>query len=135
MDDASCDWVAFVGDDDLWSPWKLRRQLDSLIEQPSARWCLVGTAVVDEELCLLRVDEPPAAGDVEATLLYRNAVPGGCSGVMVARDLLNQVGGFDESLSMMADWDLLDPMRWRLAGRVGRSTARRLRAARSQHVP
>ena len=106
VDNASCDWVAFVDDDDLWSPWKLRRQLDSLIEQPSARWCLVGAAVVDEELCLLRVDEPPAAGDVEATLLYRNAVPGGCSGVMVARDLLNQVGGFDESLSMMADWDL-----------------------------
>ena len=76
----------------------------------------------------------PRAGDVEATLRHRSAVPAGAP-AMVARDLLNQVGGFDESLSMMADWDLWNPMRWRLAGRVGRSTARRLRAACSQHVP
>jgi len=100
------EWIAFVDDDDLWSPQKLRAQLDSLAEHPGARWCLVGAAVVDEELRLLRVDQPSVTGGVAGTLLVRNAVPGGCSGVLAAKELLQEVGGFDERLSMMADWDL-----------------------------
>jgi glycosyltransferase involved in cell wall biosynthesis len=115
------EWIAFLDDDDLWSPLKLGAQLSALAERPDARWCLAGAAVVDDDLRLLRVDEPPAAGDARRTLLFRNAVPGGCSGVLVARSLLEEVGGFDERLSMMADWDLW--IRCALASPVASVTA------------
>ncbi len=34
-------WVAFVDDDDLWAPTKLRAQLTSLEQRPDARWSCV----------------------------------------------------------------------------------------------
>jgi hypothetical protein len=41
-----------------------------------------------------------------ATLHSMNPVPGGCSGVVVARTALRGVGAFDPELSNLADWDL-----------------------------
>ena len=35
-----------------------------------------------------------------------NPVPGGCSNVMARADLVRSVGGFDEALALIADWDL-----------------------------
>jgi hypothetical protein len=35
-----------------------------------------------------------------------NPVPGGCSNVVVRTDLARSVGGFDERLALLADWDL-----------------------------
>jgi hypothetical protein len=44
--------------------------------------------------------------DVMSQLPSSNVVPGGCSGVLVATDVVRAVGGFDVALSPMADWDL-----------------------------
>lgn len=106
IEHARFEWVAFLDDDDLWAPRKLVGQLDALAARPAAAWCLAGAVVVDESLRLLRCDLPPEEGDLAVTLLRRNAVPGGCSGVLAYRELVRRVGAFDERLSMMADWDL-----------------------------
>jgi hypothetical protein len=61
--------------------------------------------MIQADLTPLLVDPGPPADDLLRRLLERNAIPGGGSNVMVERALFDQVGGFDESLSFLADWD------------------------------
>lgn len=99
-------WIAFLDDDDVWAPHKLRRQLD-VADTCDSSWCIAAAVVVDtksvaQSVSLCRPDAP----SVLAGLCTHNAVPGGGSGVLVKRSIIDQVGGFDESLSMVADWEM-----------------------------
>ncbi|SDY79609.1 Glycosyl transferase family 2 [Modestobacter sp. DSM 44400] len=102
---ATTPWVAFVDDDDLWAPDKLRALLAAVRDQPPARWACGGAVRVDAGLDFLRYAVPPASGQVAAELSRRNAIPGGGSGIVVDRLLAHEVGGFDEQMSILADWD------------------------------
>lgn len=99
-------WVAFIDDDDLWAPDKLARQLASLRLYPGARWSMVGSVAVDEELQILRHEEAPDSATLVQQVLKKNCVPAGGSGVLVSTDLVREVGGFREQFSNLADWDL-----------------------------
>jgi glycosyltransferase involved in cell wall biosynthesis len=103
---ATAPWVAFLDDDDLWAPTKLARQLAALAEAPDARWSYTGEAIVDANLHVVWVNPAPPAEAIKGRLLAGNAVPGGGSSVVASRDLLVELGGFDESFSIMADWDM-----------------------------
>jgi glycosyltransferase involved in cell wall biosynthesis len=98
-------WLAFVDDDDLWAPSKLRSQLDALAAHPSAQWSCTGSVNIDRECRLSWWSEPPAGADAGSLLLSQNVIPGGGSGVVASRELTLGVGGFDEALSNLADWD------------------------------
>lgn len=102
---ATTRWLAFVDDDDLWAPGKLRAQLDALALAPEARWSSTGSVNVDRQCRISGWHLPPDITDLADHLLVRNHVPGGGSGVLVARDLAAEVGGFDEAISNLADWD------------------------------
>jgi glycosyltransferase involved in cell wall biosynthesis len=102
---AGADYVAFCDDDDFWAPDKLAMQLDALHRHPEARWSVVGTVIVNERLRIIGHRLAPAGPEVARTLLARNVVPSP-SGVMVATDLVREVGGFDPALPIMPDWDL-----------------------------
>ena len=78
-------WVAFVDDDDLWSPDKLSAQLDALGQQPRAQWSCTGAVHIDSECRILGMAYPPADSDVADLLLRGNAIPGGGSGVTASR--------------------------------------------------
>lgn len=97
-------WLAFLDDDDFWAPTKLRRQLELAETEPDA---LVYTAVVvvDADGSPRRVDPAAAPGELEARLLEVNAI-GTPSSVLVPTELVRGAGGFDERLSIFADWDL-----------------------------
>ncbi|MFN8020408.1 MAG: glycosyltransferase family A protein [Acidimicrobiales bacterium] len=97
-------WVAFVDDDDYWLPTKLSAQLAEL-RSSGARWSIVAALEVTPALEPLALARTYDAMDVE-WLLGSNVVPGGCSGVVVERALLDTIGGFDPALSMFADWEL-----------------------------
>lgn len=99
-------WVAFVDDDDLWSPAKLQAQLTALKAKPTARWACAGAVRVDAQLRLGAGERTPRRADVADLLLAHNVIPGGASGVMVRTDLVRSVGGFDTALSNLADYDL-----------------------------
>jgi glycosyltransferase involved in cell wall biosynthesis len=103
--DARTAWTAFVDDDDLWAPDKLRAQLDTLAERAPARWACVGTVGVDASLRVTSYSVGPPSGDVSGRLVRRNVIPGGGSGILVDTGLAREIGGYDESLSILADWD------------------------------
>jgi GT2 family glycosyltransferase len=99
-------WLAFTDDDDIWAPDKLASQLDALSRYPAARWSSGGAVQVDDDLVVFEGNRPPASGDVADLLLVSNAIPGGASGVVADAELVRRLGGFDEALSMCADYDL-----------------------------
>lgn len=98
-------WVAFLDDDDLWSPGKLRAQLDAAA-RCQADFAYGSAVVVDVTLCVRHQQPAPDAQGIARELLVRNAIPGGGSNVMARTALVRRLGGFDESLSVLADWDL-----------------------------
>ncbi|MGY1827723.1 MULTISPECIES: glycosyltransferase family 2 protein [unclassified Blastococcus] len=98
-------WVAFLDDDDLWAPGKLRAQLAALRAVPGALWSCVGALHVDGDLRATEYAPAPASGRLLGELSRRPAVPGGGSGVLVRTTEARDVGGFDEELSILADWD------------------------------
>ena len=108
------DWIAFLDDDDLWSPRKLRIQLDTA-EQRNADFVYAAGVLVDRELRVLGADIFPVESELAARLLQGNVIPGGCSNVLVRTRLVREVGGFDEGLTYTEDWDLW--LRLALAGR------------------
>jgi glycosyltransferase involved in cell wall biosynthesis len=97
-------WSAFLDDDDRWAPTKLRTQL-AAAGAAQASWVYCAALTIDQEDRPLFVNRAgrPSTGD---WLGIVNPVPGGCSNVMVRTELLHAVGGFDERLALLADWDL-----------------------------
>jgi glycosyltransferase involved in cell wall biosynthesis len=102
---AAGDWVAFLDDDDLWSPEKLRRQLDAGGEATTG-WALTGAVSVDASLRIVGGGRPEPGAVIARELPVRNMVPAGASSVVVRSDVLGATGGFDTNLRHMSDWDL-----------------------------
>jgi glycosyltransferase involved in cell wall biosynthesis len=110
-------WTAFLDDDDLWSPRRLRAHLDAA----SSGTVLVYGAYValDASLRAIRVVVAPSPEELDRRLLRTNPV-GGPSTFTARTAVLRELGGFDESLAALADWDLL--IRARQQGRLARSS-------------
>ena len=113
---AQAPWVAFLDDDDLWSPLKLRAQLDALAAA-AADYAYAAALFVDRAGTPLRLDPAPEPETV-ARALRGSDVVGGPSTVMVRTELARELGGFEPSLSVLADWDL-----WLRVAEVGRPAA------------
>jgi glycosyltransferase involved in cell wall biosynthesis len=102
--EATTDWVAFCDDDDLWSPEKLHRQLVSA--RGGGDWAYAGCVFVDAQLEIHGGTPPLPPDAMVAALRSYNAVPAGASNVLIRTDVFRDVGGFDESLTHVPDWDL-----------------------------
>jgi glycosyltransferase involved in cell wall biosynthesis len=103
--EAHGEWIAFLDDDDLWSPRKLRGQLDAA-HAASAGFAYAGAVWVDERRQLVYGHAPPSPGTLARDILRWNVLWGGASNVIARRDVLQASGGFDEELFQLADWDL-----------------------------
>lgn len=102
---AQGEWIAFLDDDDLWAPRKLGAQLDIAVGS-GADLAYAGAVAVDERRRPLFAFPLPPADGLAARLLRWNDVPAGGSNVITRAELLRQLGGFDEQLFQLADWDL-----------------------------
>jgi glycosyltransferase involved in cell wall biosynthesis len=101
------EYVAFLDSDDVWRPRKLELQVASLRRQPERRWGCTAFALIDaagRPLAVTRAGWPSVSGQVRDRL-FTDAVIAMPS-VIATRSLLEQVGLFDEELTMNYDGDL-----------------------------
>jgi glycosyltransferase involved in cell wall biosynthesis len=98
------EWVSFLDDDDVWSPRKLRAQLDAAADGADFVYSIA--AWLDDALSFLYCPIPPEPVGLASRLLRWNVIWGGCSNVMARTALVRRVGSFDERLFQLADWDL-----------------------------
>lgn len=104
----TADYVAFQDSDDFWRPEKLTLQMKELKEAQAGfcyhkiRYDFGGgrTAVLPQE----SIPVEQKRGDIYAQLLYENMVD--CPALLVRRDCLEEVGGFDPALRALEDYDL-----------------------------
>jgi len=108
------EWIAFLDADDVWLPTKLQRQQRCLQGSEAA---LVYTAVTLVAQDLSPIATARVAGtrdDLEALLLHRDNIPQTSPSTLLVRySTFAAIGGYDETLSTMADWDLLIRLRLR----------------------
>jgi glycosyltransferase involved in cell wall biosynthesis len=112
---ANSDWIAFLDDDDVWAPRKLRLQLDTAAKN-SADFVYGGAAAVAEDRSWLYSLPPFDPAGLRTTLLSRNVLWGGSSNVVVRTKIVRHLDGFDERLFQLCDWDLW--IRLAVAGRA-----------------
>ena len=108
---ATGDLVAWLDSDDVWEPEKLALQLP-LFEDPAvgaaygrASWSLTGRPQPEGEL---------ADGDIFEAIFRDFGL--NCSTFVARRDVLLDIGGFDESIAVLEDFDLLLKLtlRWKV---------------------
>jgi glycosyltransferase involved in cell wall biosynthesis len=102
---ARAPWLAFLDDDDVWAPTKLRQQLDALRDTGSD-WAYCSAVLVDEHYIPLQVLEAPIPTGLEQSLRTRNVIPASGSNPIARTALVRDLGSFDHRLPHVADWDL-----------------------------
>ncbi len=108
-------WVSFLDDDDLWAPEKLAAQLEAA-QAVDATFAYAGGGGLDASHRFLFAVAPPDPATVREALLRWNVIWCGCSNVVARAEVVRALGGFDEKLFQLADWDLW--IRLALAGRA-----------------
>lgn len=102
---AETTWVAFLDDDDLWSPHKLATQFAAM-EGSAASWSATGVVTFDTVTGdLLWSFRPPDADRLHRELVNRNALFGAPSSILAPAELLRSTGRFDEDLKVCEDWE------------------------------
>ncbi len=98
--------ISFLDADDLWTPDKLELQYKALQENPQAGVVYSWTNTIDESGKFLdTLNHDIWKGDVYAKLLFQNFISSG-SNVMIRKNVLVKVGGFNESLTNTEDIDV-----------------------------
>jgi glycosyltransferase involved in cell wall biosynthesis len=99
-------WIAFLDDDDRWSPDKLRVQLACAQAEDADFVYAAGLAITAADCRVLYMSPAFTPEEMRHSIRSRNLVFAGSSNVLARTDLLRRLGGFDESLHHIADWDM-----------------------------
>lgn len=101
--EAKGEWIAFLDADDLWVPEKLEKQLHAMSNR---EWSYTDSRFmggVNDGKQDSDLNEKPS-GNVIEKLICGNFIS--TSSVLLRRNIFNEVGGFDENLRSIEDWDL-----------------------------
>lgn len=109
IEQALGEYVAFLDSDDVWEPDKLAVQLAAHRERPEYRWSYTALTRMDRDGRVIRDAqiEPwrPVEGWILEDLLRMNVLADTPT-VVVRRKLLQDVGGFDETLRRVEEYEL-----------------------------
>jgi glycosyltransferase involved in cell wall biosynthesis/GT2 family glycosyltransferase len=106
---STAELIALLDSDDLWHPEKLARQIELFSEKERAPGLVhCGIIEIDERGRLIgRELLPWMRGNLFDSMLNEfYHILGSCSAALIPRELLLQVGGFDENLQIGEDCDL-----------------------------
>ena len=98
-------WTVFRDDDDLWSPEKLRIQIDTA-ENSGSQYAYVAAVGVNSYFEPIAWYPAPDPSALLREMLKRNAMPCPGSNVLMRTELLTGGGRFDESFEHLDDWDM-----------------------------
>ena len=98
-------YVAFLDDDDEWMPEKVADQVALFEEDQSIGLVYTGAEIIYTSKNYKYIRQPKHRGDLSKEILMRNYI-GTTSSVMVKRSLLEKVGGFDNDMPALQDYDL-----------------------------
>jgi glycosyltransferase involved in cell wall biosynthesis len=103
---ATGEYIAFLDADDLWTPDKLEAQLKALQENPKAAVAYSWSDWIDESGQFLRSGgHITVNGNAYEKLLLRDFIESG-SNPLIRRQALDEVGGFEFSVTHAEDWDM-----------------------------
>lgn len=101
-------YLAFLDADDIWLPGKIQKQIGLMEQDPTITLISCNSRLVSEsglELKVGHINRPPVDGiDAWKTLLIYNFLP--TPTILTYRSLVEEIGGFDESLMVGEDLDL-----------------------------
>jgi glycosyltransferase involved in cell wall biosynthesis len=94
-------YLAFLDSDDIWAPSKLEKQISALHDSARARWSYTMEDLIDERGCPVANEGlptfAPRGGWIFEPLL-RLEVAMSMPTIVADRDLIDEIGGFDEQL-------------------------------------
>lgn len=98
------EYIAFLDSDDTWLPQKLEKQIPLFVDDVGLVYS--GIYEVDDNGNILKtvLPEKNMRGNIYYRLLVKNAMTGGT--VVVKRNVLDDVGLFDQQLQAAENWDL-----------------------------
>lgn len=96
-------WVAFVDDDDYWSSSKISNQILALRKKPNATMVYSGVIIVDNEGNEVGKKLPSINKNIKSSILSECFIPSPT--IMVERDAIISIGGFDSKMPSCQDWD------------------------------
>lgn len=103
------EFICFLDDDDLWKAEKLQRQIEYIDAQLSnfSNWGMVFTWVelIDAQGNIIGYRGHQQTGLIYKDLFFGNIIDA-TSSVLVKREVLDQVGFFDEKNKQCEDWDM-----------------------------
>ena len=102
----SSHWIAFLDQDDVWAPMKLRRHAEVMAANPAVALTFSWFRVIDAHSRDIGIHSSRVTGTVPFQDLLADFVIGGTSNVVVRRDALLRANGADPAIPNMYDLDL-----------------------------
>lgn len=107
---AQCEYIAFLDSDDEWMPEKLEKQMHVMMQASQSVglvYCRMRLHWKEQSFICppFSMSKEQLEGSLLATLAEDNVI--GTPTVLARRKCLEQVGGFDERLRCLEDWDLV----------------------------
>lgn len=99
-------YIAFLDSDDAWLPGKLEAQLAALEAAPAGTTLCLTACVIDRGAGVCRIKSPPVTPSCRDVVVAGHALNLG-SAAMVERRVFGEIGGFDEALERLEDWEWL----------------------------
>lgn len=99
-------YIAFLDDDDQWTPNKLDVQVPVIEQSPSKVGLIYAWMEYFRDNKSIGVHAPELRGNIFVEMLDKQAA-GGCPTIIIKREVINKVGGFDENLMRGNDGDFI----------------------------